>query len=141
MGWGEHDSERMISEVVRLDFDTVSATNRARCHRWHPGFPDGDPLTESADWTGADWSNAMCGEAGETANVVKKLRRAECELRGVLDGPPPELLEKLADEIADTFLYLDLLATYYRIDMPAAIVRKFNAVSELQGFPERLELS
>ncbi len=122
--------------TIRLDFDTVSATNRARCERWHPGYPGPD----ASGWNGADWSNAMQGEAGEAGNVVKKLRREECGLRGVLDAPTPGLLLKLADEIADTFLYLDLLATYYRIDMPTAIVRKFNAVSELQGFPERLAM-
>jgi hypothetical protein len=28
----------------------------------------------------ADWSNAMCGEAGEAANVVKKIRWIETGL-------------------------------------------------------------
>ncbi len=121
-----------------LTFAQVSVVNRQRCERWHPGFPHGAPMTESDDWTGADWSNAMCGEAGEVANVVKKLRRAEVGLRGVLDGDRADLLTKLADEIADVYCYLDLLATFYGIDVPAAIVTKFNAVSELQGFPERL---
>jgi NTP pyrophosphatase (non-canonical NTP hydrolase) len=80
----------------------------------------------------------MCGEAGEAANVVKKLRRAEAGMRGVLDGDEAELLQKLADEVADVYPYLDLLATYYGIDVPSAIVSKFDRVSELQGFPERL---
>jgi NTP pyrophosphatase (non-canonical NTP hydrolase) len=44
----------------------------------------------------------------------------------------------LADELADVFLYLDLLASKCGIDLPAAIVRKFNVVSERQDFPERL---
>jgi NTP pyrophosphatase (non-canonical NTP hydrolase) len=80
----------------------------------------------------------MQGESGEVGNVVKKLRRAEVGLRGVLDGDRDDLLAKLAEEIADTYLYLDLLATYYGIDVPSAVIAKFNAVSELQGLPERL---
>ena len=44
----------------------------------------------------------------------------------------------LANEIADVTLYLDLLADHYGIDVEAAIRRKFNIVSERQGFPERL---
>lgn len=115
-----------------LTFARVSQVNAERCRRWHKGFPRDD------EWTGSDWSNAMCGEAGETANVVKKLRRAEFGHAGALDAPADGLLDQLADEIADTFCYLDLLATYYGIDIAAAVTRKFNKVSELQGFPERL---
>lgn len=52
-----------------MDIYGMLEINRRRCERWHPGFPH-DP----GGWSGADWSNAMCGEAGEAANVVKKLR-------------------------------------------------------------------
>jgi NTP pyrophosphatase (non-canonical NTP hydrolase) len=44
----------------------------------------------------------------------------------------------LADELADVFLYLDLLAWHYGIDLPRSIVSKFNRVSAAQGFPEEL---
>lgn len=131
---GSGPSRERLDGPAALTFSHVSEVNRSRASRWHPGFPERD----ASGWTGADWSNAMCGEAGETANVVKKLRRAEAGLRGVLDGSADELLAKLADEIADVYLYLDLLATYYGVDIPAAVVSKFNRVSELQGFPERL---
>lgn len=118
-----------------LTFDDVSAVSRARAARWHPGFPD------DTAWSGADWSNAMCGEAGEAANVVKKLRRHETGAAlGPLDPDQAALRSMLADELADVFLYLDLLAAKYDIDLPASIVSKFNRVSERQGFPERLEL-
>lgn len=117
----------------RLTFLKLSTTNEKRAKRWHPGFPD-----DNADWSGADWSNAMCGEAGEVANVVKKLRRYECGLKGELDPPEDELRAALALEIADVICYADLLATYYGIDLGAAVARKFNIVSERQGFPERL---
>lgn len=114
-----------------LTFEQVNAVNRERCSRWH-----GD---DASRWSGADWSNAMCGEAGETANVVKKLRRIETHTADATDGhTEAELMVMLANEIADVFLYLDLLANYYDIDLPDAVVRKFNAVSERRGFPERL---
>lgn len=73
------------------------------------------------------------------ANLVKKLRRWECGMPGRDDDPTyAEALEMLADEMADVFLYLDLLATYYDVDLPAAIIDKFDRVSERQGFPDRL---
>lgn len=115
-----------------LTLRQISDVNKSRASHWHPGFPDDDT------WTGSDWSNAMAGEAGEACNVVKKLRRAECGLVGKLDPPPDELVAKLAHEIADVYLYLDLLAQKYGIDLQEAIVEKFNMVSELQDFPERL---
>jgi NTP pyrophosphatase (non-canonical NTP hydrolase) len=117
---------------MSLTFDEVSAMNRARAQRWHPGYPDDE------GWSIADWSNAMAGEAGEACNVVKKIRRHECGLRGQLDPPLVELRIGLAEELADVYLYLDLLATKAGINLPAIIRAKFNEVSERQGFPERL---
>ncbi len=119
-----------------LTFREVSAVNRERAREWHGSFPHPDDK-----WTGADWANAMQGEAGEAGNVVKKLRRIELGLpgnRSYDDTRREALLDKLADEIADTFIYLDLLATYYGVDIPAAVVRKFNRVSDELGLPQRL---
>lgn len=124
-----------------LTFEKVRAVNRERCERWHPNFPN-DEL-----WNGADWSNAMQGESGEAGNVVKKLRRLDIGAQDWrIDTSTDEakarayeeLLVKLEDECADVFLYLDLLAQYYGINLPEAIRRKFNRVSEEQGFPDRL---
>lgn len=122
--------------MADLTFHDVAETNRSRCNRWHHGFPDNPD-----GWTGADWSNAMQGEAGEAGNVVKKLRRLDLELWGNRkpgDADRDSLVAKLAIEIADTFLYMDLLATYYGIDIPSAVVTKFNQISQEAGFPERL---
>lgn len=123
-----------------LNFEELRAANAARVVRWHG--PDAEP------WSGADWSNAMCGEAGEAANVVKKLRRHETRIPGTVrvgDGVQlyntprvPELLEKLGKEIADTIIYADLLAHYYGINLGDVVIAKFNEVSVLQRFPERL---
>jgi NTP pyrophosphatase (non-canonical NTP hydrolase) len=117
-----------------LTFARFAEANRSRCRRWHPGFPDDNA------WTGADWSNAMCGEAGEAANVVKKLRRLETGAAPGPDDPPAdELRAMLADEIADVIAYTFLLAEHYGVDVAAATAAKFNRVSARQGFPERVE--
>lgn len=122
-----------------LTFDELSVINAERCNRWHDGFP----LNEDG-WTGADWSNAMQGEAGEAGNVVKKLRRLDTGLRQAEQGTLADdqmraaLLEKLSKEIGDTAIYLDLLATYYGLELGACVRHAFNQVSEREGFPERL---
>lgn len=116
-----------------LTFREVSDINRKRCERWHPGFPD------DGNWTGSDWSNAMAGEAGETCNVVKKLRRIEAGMQQAAGDTRPDLLAKLATEIGDTFIYLDLLAQYYGLDIGGCVRATFNRVSEREGFPERID--
>lgn len=124
IGW-EHPASR-----APLTFTALRAANVPRCERWHTG---------ADDWTAADWSNAMCGEAGEAANVVKKLRRHETHIGALANTPPPaELVGMLADELADVVAYVDLLAHYYGIDLSRAVADKFNRVSERNGFPERL---
>lgn len=120
---------------MSLTFDEFRQVNVARCTRWHPDFL----RAKDQSWTGADWSNAMCGEAGEAANVVKKLRRIDAKLQGAVDPERNELIGMLADEIGDVFAYLDLLAAYYGIDTDLAVARKFNKISEREGFPERIE--
>lgn len=114
-----------------VNIDTISAINLARCNRWHPGGLD--------EWSVSDWAVAMAGEAGEVCNAVKKLRRVEDSLAQVT-GPSTreQAIREIGDELADTYLYLDLLAHRLGIDLPEAITRKFNAVSVKVGFPERL---
>lgn len=112
----------------------MQAINRDRANRWHGDF---------RNWSGLEWAGAMNGEAGEAANVTKKLKRIEDNLEGnsYSDNVVTErdaLVEKLGNECADTFLYLLLLAARYEIDLQAAVVRRFNEKSIEMGFPERL---
>lgn len=117
---------------MALTFDALRDANASRVLRWH------DP--ESSSWTIADWSNAMCGEAGELANVIKKIRRQEDGARGVDDPDLPSLRAMAADEMADVICYLDLLAHEMSIDLDDAVASKFNRVSDRQGFPEKLDV-
>jgi hypothetical protein len=134
--------------AVGLDLEILARTNAERCGRWHP--PESEP------WSLADWSNAMCGEAGEAANMVKKLRRIET---GTDTGPWHQrdghplgrddqarvLAKGIGLELADVVIYADLVAQeltrkYGGYNLSNLIVTKFNAVSHREGFPERLVL-
>lgn len=114
-----------------LSFDDLFRANASRVLRWHPGFPNDG-------WTGADWANAMQGEAGEAGNVVKKLRRIETGHTTAQQEDKATLLTQLGMELGDTVVYLDLLAQYYGLDLGDCVAATFNRVSEREGFPERL---
>ncbi len=115
-----------------LDFKTLRDANLARCSRWHPGGVN--------DWSMSDWATAVAGELGEACNVIKKLNRVRDGLPG--NTVSEETLKlQLGAEIADTMIYLDLLAARAGLDLAAHVIGKFNAVSVRMGFPERLEES
>lgn len=120
--------------ATRLTIAEVQAANVERSNRWHGGL-----FTE---WSILEWAGAMCGEAGEVANVCKKLRRLETGAAGNAWSARPmnreELVEELAGECADTFLYLTLVASRYGINLASAVRAKFNRKSDEMGFPERL---
>ena len=117
-------------QMVGLTLDLLRAVNTTRRDEWRER--DG-----SAAWTGADWSNEMCGEAGETANVVKKLRRIETGYKG--PGPTEEhLLEQLAEEVADMIICADLFGMVYGMYLATAVTLKFNKTSEKQNLATRL---
>lgn len=44
--------------------------------------------------------------------------------------------EKLADELADLYIYMDLLTTCAKINLPKAIIDKFNLATKEMGFDE-----
>jgi NTP pyrophosphatase (non-canonical NTP hydrolase) len=123
-------------EIDGLTFRLLRTRNVSRAKRWHPGFPDDE------SWNLADWSNAMCGEAGEAANIVKKLRRIEDDLNSPGDNITAEQAEELRlaleKELADVVCYADLLAAKIGCDLALAVRKKFNEISERQGFPERI---
>lgn len=127
-----------MSEIAYLSGNTFSALrviNTQRAARWHG--PDSVP------WTGADWSNAMCGEAGEVANAVKKMRRIETGVSSNNERQPLDVAAARAiikKEIGDTLIYLDLLADHYDINIAEAIADAFNDVSAREGFPETIRI-
>ena len=119
---------------MSLTFHSLNLNNADRLRNWHG--------PETIPWIGSDWSNAMCGEAGEAANVVKKLRRIETNTyRGTkkTDGDIGHLIMLLERELADTVIYADLLAEFYGLSLGDNVVAKFNAVSLRENLPQRLQ--
>lgn len=118
-----------VKTMNNLAFSVLRHANRERCKRWHPGGV--------ADWSLSDWMTATAGELGEAANVIKKLNRVRDSLPGNKETPE-QLREMLGKELADTAIYLDLLAEAAGVDLAQAVVDKFNEVSVRNGFPDRL---
>lgn len=134
--WDTEDGPVALFVRQQLTFSRVTKVNVERCNRWHqPGGINA--------WTPERWCTAMMGEAGEVANALKKLFRVEDQIANVSE-PGREIqsreqaIEKIAEELADTFLYLNLLACRLGIRLEDEIVAKFNSVSERYSFPERL---
>lgn len=91
------------------------------------------------DWSVNDWLVATLGELGEAANIAKKLRRYESNMGDMNKETQHELMEAFEQEIADTFIYLNLLAQAAGIDLGIAVVSKFNRDSIKHGVPHRMQ--
>lgn len=114
-----------------LNFDALRGAN---IHRL-PQFKNrrGEPAhsePDGSDWKLSAWCNAVTGELGETANLIKKIERGDLTL--------DEARADLAKELADVQTYLDILAFRAGIDLGRATVEKFNEVSIRVGSTIRL---
>lgn len=108
--------------MINLTFQELREANIARL----PQFKNrkGEPAhseSDGRDWKLSAWSNAVCGELGEAANIIKKIERGDFTLE--------EVRNELADELADVVTYLDILAMRAGIDLGKAVINKFNEVS------------
>jgi NTP pyrophosphatase (non-canonical NTP hydrolase) len=115
-----------------LTFNNLREANKARL----PQFKNskGEPAHEKkdgSDWSLAEWMNAVAGELGEAANVIKKIRRGDMTLE--------EAKEMLAEEFADIVTYLDITAMQAGINLGKATMDKFNKVSKRVGSSIRLD--
>jgi NTP pyrophosphatase (non-canonical NTP hydrolase) len=105
----------------------LSRTNLKRCLLWHPGGVE--------DWSLSDWAVAAAGEMGEVCDAIKKLNRT----RDGIKASKTATIEDVGKEIADTVLYLDLLAQRIGFNLADLIEQKFNEVSAREGFDITLE--
>jgi NTP pyrophosphatase (non-canonical NTP hydrolase) len=110
-----------------MNFRDFSVFNRRRCES-----PKGFHHT-LASWSLSDWFTATMGELGEAANIAKKLNRVRDGIPGNKETPD-ELQAALGEEIADAFIYLDLLAQRAGVDLEAAVIAKFNKTSAKIGY-------
>lgn len=79
-------------------------------------------------------ANELAGEVGEACNVVKKIERERLGMPG-----SRETIERLAEELADVIICVDLLAMDCGIDLWRAVEDKFNKTSEKVGLTTRLK--
>lgn len=111
-----------------MNIRDFSVFNRLRCET-PTGFNH-----ELSSWSLSDWCTATVGELGEAANVIKKLNRVRDGIPGNGNVTEGELREQLAEELADTYIYLDLLAQASGIDLEAAVIKKFEKTSQKIGY-------
>jgi NTP pyrophosphatase (non-canonical NTP hydrolase) len=110
-----------------VNLQEFSAENRRRCEA-PDGFNHG-----IGSWSLSDWMTATMGELGEAANIAKKLNRVRDGIPGNIETPKA-LRAALADEIADAFIYLDLMAQSAGIDLAEAVRAKFDKTSRKIGY-------
>lgn len=118
-----------------LSIGALGDANRARIHHFRNARGEAaDATADGSDWSLLEWAAAVCGEAGELANVCKKIRRGDLELA------EPAVQAMVAGELADMAIYLEITARQAGINLSVAIVDKFNATSVKIGSPVRLHL-
>lgn len=122
------DKSIQVSSRKGLTFRQFAKIHVERAEEWHDEHP----------WSPADWTVATLGEFGEAANIIKKLKRDEDNIRGNAETVM-QLHEDLAIELADTLTYLFLLADSLGIDLEAATVAKFNKVSKKHDLPQYIK--
>jgi NTP pyrophosphatase (non-canonical NTP hydrolase) len=87
-----------------------------------------------AEWPGNEKADVafrcieVAGEAGEVCEAVKKFLRAQRGIKGTTAD-----VSKVADEMGDLMVSLDLLADELGIDLGDATRRKFNATTAKYG--------
>lgn len=128
----KHEFDRAVFSLFRdiLNFRYVSQINKERALEWHKGGLE--------EWSPAEWGNAAAGEMGELCNVLKKMLRISTDIQQANGKSFQQLRQMAAQEIGDTFLYLDLVAQRLDLNIETCIRDTFNRVSDREGFPQRI---
>lgn len=96
--------------ILTEDFlSSLRSANTARMEHMHSRLPTG--------FTMGEWCAALLGEVGETANAAKKIRRIDL---GISNGEVEDRLAHYREEIADCFIYLDLICI--KLDLPTGVL-------------------
>lgn len=109
-------------DIVLPDLEKVhrlSELNLARCE---------SPVGFSAklyDLSMLEWANAMMGEAGEASNKIHKYNEI---IKGRRPGRAHSLISSIADEIADTVIYLDLVMRASGIEWQRALESVYEQI-------------
>lgn len=112
-----------------MNLREIQAINAHRAVKWHKGGLN--------EWTLLEWTGALCGEAGEAANVAKKIRRLQLGLPNKEAGLDV-LKIKLGKEVCDTIIYGLIILSALGQDAEILMAEVFNQKSIEYGFPDRL---
>lgn len=130
--WMRAANEEIARKKGVLTFAELSVANSLRVPRFRNALGQlSHPQDSTPPWSIAEWTNAICGEAGEAANIAKKLRRGDfltCELSGAH--------LTLGKELADVVIYTDITAQQIGLDLGELVRSKFNEVSDRIGESE-----
>lgn len=107
-----------------MTFRDFQEANKRRCEEGfgHPVAFD-EPL-----WPIQNWALAICGEAGELANLIKKCLRGDFTIE--------EKRDEILEELADVITYCDLAMSALDADTGTELRLKFNKVSRRIGWAE-----
>ncbi len=123
--------------MSKLTFSALRVANMRRLPLFRNGKGEiAHSQPDGSDWSPSEWMNAVLGELGEAANLIKKVRRGDFALDDyVYDGTNPlgTMRSLIAKELADTVTYLDILAYQFGIDLGEAVRLKFNEISRRVG--------
>jgi NTP pyrophosphatase (non-canonical NTP hydrolase) len=136
--------------MTRRIFKSLQEANRVRDQEWDPdgkidasfrGIEHAGEVAEAVEQLAAQIERSLMVmdhvvAAGKVANIIKKRVREDRGIRGSRAS-----LEHLAEELADDVITAYLVAMEYKIDLDAAIERKFNATSEKMGLSVFLDLT
>lgn len=108
-------------EKKPLTFDVLRAANIARLPQFKNkrGLP-AHSKPDGSDWLLSAWCNAVAGELGELANIIKKIERGDFDVIPIV---------AIKSELADIATYLDILAYRCGVNLGEAVQDKFNEVS------------
>lgn len=118
---------------TEMTFAILRDANRLRLPRFKNA--KGQPAhsqPDGSDWALSTWCNAVLGELGELANMIKKIERGDVTL--------DMAREAAGKECADVACYLDILAFRLGVDLGQAVLDKFNEVSDRVGAGVHIEL-
>lgn len=83
------------------------------------------------NWSPTEWACAVANKCGKACGTVESLRLID---NGTNTEKDPSIvtatIKDIADELADTVIYIDLLAARFEIDLGSAVERKFNMASD-----------
>lgn len=110
-----------------LTFDVLRQANINRLPTFKNSKGELTHDATGANWTPAQWLQALTGELGEYANIRKKFERGDIDENAFKD--------LAGKELADVQTYLDILAFRLDIDLGLVTMSKFNQKSREVGSP------